>query len=111
MGNLSPMTPVDLAAWKAHMGLTYETAAASLGVSRPTVARWLSGQTEIPLSVGLACSAIDAGLVPWGLRSEVQDSPVRRHTDRRSKINPSSCDSDRAPSDEQESASDSEKRL
>ena len=37
------MTPDDLRTWQAHMGYTYETAAAALGVSRSAYADWLAG--------------------------------------------------------------------
>ena len=66
------MTPTDLRAWQAHMGLTYDTAAQALGVSRATYAEWLRGKSRTtgkPVTpsrtVALACAALAAGLEPW----------------------------------------------
>ena len=66
------MTPADLRAWQAHMGLTYDTAAAALGVSRSTYAEWVAGKSRTtgkPVTpsrtVALACAALAAGLEPW----------------------------------------------
>lgn len=63
------MTPADLRAWQAHMGYTYNTAAAALGVSRSTYADWLAGFSrttgkpiQISRLVALACAALDAGI-------------------------------------------------
>jgi len=67
------MTPADLRTWQAHMGLTYDTAAQALGVSRSTYAEWLAGKSRTtgkPVApsraVALACAAISAGLRPIG---------------------------------------------
>ena len=66
------MTPSDLRAWQAHMGYTYDTAAAALGVSRGTYADWLAGRSrttgrpiKIRRMVALACAALAAGLDPY----------------------------------------------
>ena len=66
------MTPADLRAWQAHMGYTYDTAAAALGVSRGTYADWLAGRSrttgrpiKIRRMVALACAALAAGLDPY----------------------------------------------
>ena len=66
------MTPADLRAWQAHMGLTYDTAAAALGVSRATYAEWVAGKSRTtgkPVTpsrlCALACAALAAGLEPW----------------------------------------------
>lgn len=66
------MTPSDLRAWQAHMGLTYDTAAQALGVSRATYAEWVRGKSRttgkpvVPSrTVALACAALAAGLEPW----------------------------------------------
>ena len=65
------MTPADLRTWQAHMGLTYETAAKALGVSRSTYAEWVAGKSrttgkpiKISRLVALACAALAAGLEP-----------------------------------------------
>ena len=66
------MTPADLRAWQAHMGLTYDTAAKALGVSRATYAEWLRGKSRttgkpitISRLVALACAALAAGVGEW----------------------------------------------
>lgn len=54
------------------MGLTYDTAAQALGVSRATYAEWLRGisrTTGKPITisrlVALACAALAAGVGEW----------------------------------------------
>jgi hypothetical protein len=66
------MTPAELRAWQADMGLTYNTAAAALGVSRAAYADWLAGRSRTsgkPVGpdrrTALACAALAAGLEPW----------------------------------------------
>ena len=66
------MTPTDLRAWQAHMGYTYDTAAAALGVSRAAYADWIAGRSrttgkpiKISRLVALACAALAAGLGEW----------------------------------------------
>lgn len=68
------MTPEELRSWQARMGLTYDTAAAALGVSRSTYAEWVAGKSRTtgkPVTpsrtVALACAALAAGLEPWEL--------------------------------------------
>ncbi len=63
------MTPADLRAWQAHMGYTYDTAAAALGVSRSSYADWIAGRSrttgkpiQVSRTVALACAALAAGL-------------------------------------------------
>ena len=65
------MTPVDIRAWQAQMGYTYDTAAHALGVNRSTYANWLmpvnrvTGEpTVIDKRTALACAALLAGLKP-----------------------------------------------
>lgn len=72
------MTPTDLRAWQAHMGYTYDTAAAALGVSRAAYADWIAGRSrttgkpiKISRLVALACAALAAGLREW---AAVEDS-------------------------------------
>jgi hypothetical protein len=66
------MTPTDLAAWEAHMGLTQRAAAAALGVSLPTYQAWRRGAhfktgapVEIDRRTALACAALAAGMPEW----------------------------------------------
>jgi hypothetical protein len=62
------MTPADLRAWQAHMGYTYDSASAALGMARSAYARMLAGQTadgHIDHRTALACAAIAHGLRPW----------------------------------------------
>ena len=58
------MTPDDLRAWQAHMGMTQLEAAEAIGVSLATYKRYLTG--DVPRTVALACAAIKAGLKPIG---------------------------------------------
>ena len=76
------MTPTDLRAWQAHMGLTYDTAAQALGVSRGTYADWLAGTSRttgkpirIKRTAALACAALAAGLSEWGSPSGATSTP------------------------------------
>ena len=69
------MTPEELRSWQAHMGLTYDTAAAALGVSRSTYADWVAGRSrttgkpiKISRTVALACAALAARLEPYQQR-------------------------------------------
>lgn len=62
------MTPTDLRAWQAHMGYTYDTAAAALGVSRSSYADWIAGRSrttgkpiKISRIVALPCAVWWAG--------------------------------------------------
>ena len=66
------MTLADLRAWQARMGLTYDTAAKALGVSRATYAEWVAGKSRTtgkPVTpsrlCALACAALAAGLGEW----------------------------------------------
>lgn len=59
------MSPVDLRAWQAHMGYTYETAAEALGISRSGFAKLLAGDHPIDKRTALACAALAAGLDAW----------------------------------------------
>lgn len=54
----------DLRAWQARHGYTYTTAAAALGMSRTTFARYLASTDPLPIWLSLACKAIDHGLTP-----------------------------------------------
>lgn len=68
------MTPSDLIAWQAQMGLTPPKAAKALGVSYATYRDWLAGQSRntgkpvvISRVVALACAALASGLEPYSL--------------------------------------------
>ncbi len=72
------MTPADLRAWQAHMGLSAPKAAAKLGVEYSTYRDWLAGTSrntgkpvEIKKTTALACSALAAGLGEWAPASVV----------------------------------------
>lgn len=64
------LTPDDLRKWRARMGMTATAAAKELGVTRRTYCEWESGISRndgrpvvISRAVGLACVAVEAGLV------------------------------------------------
>ena len=66
------MTPADLRAWQAHMGISGRDAARRLGVAPGTYQDWVTGTSRttkkpitLPPLVGLACAALAAGLQAW----------------------------------------------
>lgn len=59
------MTFEDLRAWHQSQGHTYDSGAASLGVSRRAYGTWLAGTAAIPGPVSYACAALASGLGPW----------------------------------------------
>lgn len=60
------MTPADLRAWQAHMGLSQRAAAEALGITQATYSAMVLGKSGIDLRTALACAALAAGLRPWG---------------------------------------------
>ena len=63
------MTPDDLRAWQAHMGISVREAARRLGVAPATYQDWVTGTSRtsgkpvrISRLVALACAALSAGL-------------------------------------------------
>lgn len=56
------MTAIDLRAWQVKMGLTYDTAAEALGMSRRGYANLVLSETPIDRRTALACAALAAGL-------------------------------------------------
>ena len=71
------MTPADLRAWQASMGISGREAARRLGVAVGTYQDWITGTsrtTKKPISLppllGLACAALEAGLQPVGEHHE-----------------------------------------
>ena len=57
------MTTDEFQAWRARLNLTYDEAAVRLGIHRATVARYLSGELPIPLTVQLACKEVERQLI------------------------------------------------
>jgi predicted XRE-type DNA-binding protein len=53
------MTPADLTAWMARLGLNKSNAAKALGIGRPRLDRYLAGKVEIPHVVRLACRMLE----------------------------------------------------
>lgn len=49
------MTPASLAAWMDRLHLNKVEASKQLGIARSTLDRYLSGETDIPQVVELAC--------------------------------------------------------
>lgn len=67
------MTPEELKVWRNGLGITQEVAAETMGIGLKTyqqMERGISFATEKPVQIdtrtALACSAIAAGLKPWG---------------------------------------------
>jgi hypothetical protein len=58
------MTPASFAAWMNRLKLNKSEAAASLGIARSTLDRYLAGSVPIPHSIALACAAVAHGLAP-----------------------------------------------
>lgn len=66
------MTPQDLRAWQARMGISGREAARRLGVSPGTHQDLVTGTSRtrknpiaLPPILGLACAALAAGLAEW----------------------------------------------
>ena len=66
------MTPADLRAWQAHMGISGREAARRLGVAPGTYQDWVTGTSrttgkpiQISRLVSLACAALAAGMGEW----------------------------------------------
>ena len=54
------MTPADLIAWRRRCGFrSWAAAALALGLSRSTLDRYRAGRWPIPLTVALACRAVE----------------------------------------------------
>lgn len=53
------MQAADFSEWLKRNGLTFEAAAASLGISRRLVAYYASGGKEVPRYIALACRYVD----------------------------------------------------
>jgi hypothetical protein len=58
------MTPASLTAWMTRLHMNKVEAAASLGIARSTLDRYLAGSVPIPHSIALACAAVAHGLKP-----------------------------------------------
>ena len=75
------MTPADLRAWQAHMGISGREAARRLGVAPGTYQDWVTGTSrttgkpiQISRLVALACAALAAGVVEWAAAASVSKS-------------------------------------
>jgi transcriptional regulator with XRE-family HTH domain len=60
------VTPASLLSWMQRLHFTKKEAALSLGISRPTLDRYLNGDKPIPKTVALACSALAMGIPEHG---------------------------------------------
>src|SRR5215475_4882329 len=56
---ISTMTPEDMQAWRVRHGLSLTVASDVIGISRRSLQDYLSGDTEIPQVVAMACWGID----------------------------------------------------
>ena len=72
------MTPADLRAWQAHMGISGREAARRLGVAPGTYQDWVTGTSRTPGKpiqisrlVALACAALAAGVGEWAAAASV----------------------------------------
>lgn len=63
------MTPADLRAWQASVGLSQRAAAQTLGVTHAAYSAWVLGKTPIDRRTALACAALAARLEPWPVQS------------------------------------------
>jgi len=64
------MTADDFKGWIAAMGWNDSQAASELALSRNSVAKYK--REGAPLSIGLACAALAAGLGPWSREGRSQ---------------------------------------
>ena len=60
------MTPEQLKSWRRSLGLSQRAAALALHTPRRTYEDWEASRRVPPGSIGLACTAVAAGLEPWG---------------------------------------------
>lgn len=81
------MTPADLRAWQARMGISAREAARRLGVAAGTYQDWVTGTSRttkkpiaLPPLLPLACAALEAGLQPVGHQSRSSPSMLLTHT-------------------------------
>ena len=58
------MTPDELTATRTAMGLSMESLAKALGISRQAIWRWETGSRPIPPYLGLALKALDGPTTP-----------------------------------------------
>ena len=58
------MTPASLTAWMTRLRLNKSEAAASLGIARSTLDRYIDGSVKIPLYIALAAAAVAHGIPP-----------------------------------------------
>jgi transcriptional regulator with XRE-family HTH domain len=59
------MTPDHFKHWRSTLGLTQSQAAEALGISPRMLRNYEAGSHPIPLAIGLACAAINEGLMPY----------------------------------------------
>ncbi|MAS96113.1 MAG: hypothetical protein CMO55_23165 [Verrucomicrobiales bacterium] len=58
--SLIPITPVQLKEFRQRIGITQSGLAHELGVSLPTIQRWESGRTKMPVPLGPALNELEA---------------------------------------------------
>lgn len=86
------MTPADFEKWMERQGLNTQLAAEYLGIGRKSVERYGDGTSEIPISVELACAAleplrlyrltpVDIGHNDWRASTHKEPVTVRAQTE------------------------------
>ena len=60
------MTPTQLQQTQTNLGLSRAELARQLGIAPNTATAYAKGRAPIPLTVALACAALEAGLAPVG---------------------------------------------
>lgn len=60
------MTADDFNALQTRLGISRAELCRQIGIAPNTGTRYASGAFQIPLTVALACAALEAGLAPMG---------------------------------------------
>lgn len=69
------MTAEEFAALPARLGISRAELCRRIGIAPNSGTAYASGKTRIPLTVALACAAVEAGIGPAPVK---EDRPARR---------------------------------